>query len=159
MVSSLTEYNTKVSHCIRVFRPVIKTIRHLFKVLWNAFQNVLQSLPQAHFIKFCCFHFIKLCYMTISEHICISFGKFWTYNNRNTAVILIFYLYSERHHSAGSTSSSASFTHSSQSPTTVIPSRLPNSPSQTEFREQKFQFADEGAHWYRASAVLLRFHK
>ncbi|KAL4223299.1 hypothetical protein ACF0H5_016770 [Mactra antiquata] len=63
----------------------------------------------------------------------------------------------ERHLSTGSTCSS--FSHSSQSPTRVIPSRLPNSPKETELTATKYHYIDDGAHWYRASAVLLRFHR
>lgn len=63
----------------------------------------------------------------------------------------------ERHTSTSSNSSSLS--HSSQSPIRVIPSRLPNSPTETELKFPQVQYADDGAHWYRASAVMLRFHK
>ncbi|WAR02650.1 YK66-like protein [Mya arenaria] len=65
----------------------------------------------------------------------------------------------ERHHSSESTTSVQSSSYSSASPSRVIPSNLPNSPSGTEVNVPAFQFIDDGAHWYRASAVLLRFHR
>ncbi|KAL3857677.1 hypothetical protein ACJMK2_012319 [Sinanodonta woodiana] len=63
----------------------------------------------------------------------------------------------ERHPSNSSTCSSVS---SSQSPVRVIPSMLPNSPTHaTEFKLPSIQYTDDGAHWYRSSAVLLKFHR
>ena len=63
---------------------------------------------------------------------------------------------SERHLSTSSNCSSIS---SSQSPSRIIPSMLPNSPSEKDLRHPDIHYVDDGAHWYRASAVLLRFHR
>lgn len=57
-----------------------------------------------------------------------------------------------------SSCSSVSSTSSLQSPFSMTPSNLPNSPEEPlVFPEVTFK--DGGAHWYRSSAVLLFFHK
>lgn len=66
---------------------------------------------------------------------------------------------SKRERQISMSSNCSSISQSSQSPTRVIPSMLPNSPTETELHLPKFLYADDGAHWYRASAVLLRFHR
>jgi len=65
----------------------------------------------------------------------------------------------ERHASGDSTSSLRSSL-CSHSPTRIIPSHLPHSPARSELvPTPKYEYMDDGAHWYRASAVLLRFHR
>ncbi|XP_067684647.1 uncharacterized protein [Haliotis asinina] len=56
--------------------------------------------------------------------------------------------------SCSSVGSSASL-----SPSSSTPSTLPNSPEEPDLRLPDVQFADDGAHWYRSSAVVLRFHR
>ncbi|KAK6191510.1 hypothetical protein SNE40_003177 [Patella caerulea] len=48
---------------------------------------------------------------------------------------------------------------SSISPTSSTPSTLPNSPDEPDLRLPEVHFADDGAHWFRSSAVILRFHR
>jgi hypothetical protein len=45
------------------------------------------------------------------------------------------------------------------SPIRVRPARLPSSSLATPPKSPVVKFADGGAHWYRASAVLLRYHR
>ena len=48
---------------------------------------------------------------------------------------------------------------SSLSPFSSTPSTLPNSPDEPDLNFPNIHFTDDGAHWYRSSAVMLRFHK
>ena len=49
------------------------------------------------------------------------------------------------------------------SPNMSLPQNLPRSPEEVHptltLSEREFSYKDGGAHWYRSSAILLRYHK